>query len=460
MLSHESRGNGMELKHTTIALPGDSFIRGIRATLFLVNYLIILCIPLLILTTTRQVVADYRASELLQTLSSVPTPPVDLLLRTQIAFLIFLGLTVLRGRSRTLPRAIQTILTFVDILLSVYIIYCLSIGDKGILLLAITNIILYVAEKRTKYVLIVFCFLLYIFLDYDLLSVRLDLYSFNNYIAYYNIATRTYLFGVRNILFSLNQVLFILFLIFEIQRYFEESSQVKKLNRALFDSAERLTATNIQLKEYSTRNEEMAKLKERNRLAREIHDTIGHYLTAMDFGVKTCLQAMHNNKEVLESYLDKINQLTQKALLDVRRSIKELRPDALTRYSLHAAIEHLCNELTEFTRARVTFRCSEVNNQLSGQVEEFIYRIVQEGITNAMKHANSTHILIQIDYLETDIQLLIRNDGVSNQVIHPGFGLTHISKKVEDMAGNFSFGIDDQNWFWLKIDFPNVRGVV
>jgi signal transduction histidine kinase len=290
-----------------------------------------------------------------------------------------------------------------------------------------------------------------------MLSSTFHLYSFGDYLNYYDATTRIILFGLRNILYSLTLVLFILFMIFEIQVYLEESTRVKELNKSLFELTQRLRLSNVQLKEYSKRNEEMAKLKERNRLAREIHDSIGHYLTAIDMGVKSCLRAVDHDPSRLPDQLSKVNDLTKKSLVDVRRSIKELRPDALTRYSLISAIENLSSEISDLSRVKVRLEICGTEYKLKTHIEEFIYRIVQEGISNAIRHSKPSRIMIIVDYREASINIRITNDGLEAENIDPGFGLTHIKSKVEELSGTFRYSVNPDMEFIFEIDIPQAR---
>ena len=314
-------------------------------------------------------------------------------------------------------------------------------------------------KKRNKYIFLTFCILLYIILDFDILSSKFHLYSFENYLYYYNASTRIVLFGIRNILYSATLVFFIFFMIFENQIYLEETRRVKQLNKALFESTHQLQLSNIQLREYRKRNEEMAKLKERNRLARDIHDTIGHYLTAIDMGIKVCLKVIEKDPQLLPSHLEKVSDLTKKSLLDIRRSIKELQPDALTRYTLHSAITNLAKEISNFSKAKVDFYINGKTYKLNTQIEESIYHIAQEGISNAVRHSNPSSIKIILTYQEDGVSFQIINDGLKQTNIVTGFGLTHIREKIEELSGSFQYWADSKKEFTMQIFIPQAKRI-
>ncbi len=454
----QEREGGLPIITSLIQAPNtDNRLNTIRYSLIFMNYAIILFTTILIVETTRIVCSDFKAYQLLSSFSSVPIPPYKLIAVSQILFFLELALILYRNRFDAMSASLNLLFIFFDIVIGILMLYFMNISNKGILLLIITNIMIYVKNSRNKYRLLLLIILLYIFIDFDILSARLHLYSFWSYLDYYNASTRSLLFWIRNILNSLTLVFFILFMIFEVQLYLEESTRVKELNKALYESTQKLRLSNIQLEEYSKRNEEMAKLKERNRLAREIHDTIGHYLTAINMGVKSCLKAVYHDPELLKTQLEKVNDITSKSLVDVRRSIRELRPDALTRYSLRSAIENLVTEISHFSQTQVSFSIAGESFELNTQIEEFMYRVAQESISNAIRHSSPKKIKLRLTYLDGGLKFVIDNDGVQNRCIKPGYGLTHIRNKVEEFSGDFSYSVTDDMVFQLAIFIPYAR---
>lgn len=457
------RGRGKSAKNSGSAnrqfqgKVGDSPIKAIRLGFIIVNYISLLFISFIILYTTNLVNSGFNAYELIRSIHHIPVPPIKLIVITQILFFLIVVSIYFRSRRLKDSPTWNLILSVVDIFLAVLILYYINLSHKGILFLIISNTMVYIKGRRRKFALLTFSILLYIFLDFDIISSRISLYSLNGYLNYYDADLRFFLFGIRSLLFSVNEGLFIVFMILEVQSFLEETRRVKELNKALFESSEKLRITNIQMKEYSVRNEEMAKLKERNRLAREIHDTIGHYLTAMDLGVKTCLLLVKESPELLKGHLEKVNSLTQRSLVDVRRSIKELQPDTLSRYSLFYALEELSKEISQVSRTKVLFSVDGESYKLTSQLEELIYSVVQEGITNAVRHGAAQNIRSVLSYNNDGIKLIVENDGESPIEITPGFGLSHLQKKVEEFSGCIKFGPGDSKGFYIDIFIPLTR---
>lgn len=435
----------------------EKLVTFIRAGVISLNYLTLLFISLTIYQTTNLVCSEFRAYELISGINHIPVSPRRLIAITQAAFFVILSTIWLRGTVLKESRRWNLLFSFTDLALAVAILYFISLIHKGILFLVISNVMVYTRGRGRKFGLLALSILLYMILDFDLISSRINLYSLNGYLDYYDANSRFFLLALRNLLFSANEVLFILFMVLEIQSYLEETRRIKELNAALWDSSEKLRISNVQLKEYSLRNEEMARLKERNRLAREIHDTIGHYLTAMDMGVKTCLHLVEKSPELLKSHLEKINALTGRSLSDVRRSIKQLQPDALSRYSLIPALEELAAEISGVSKTKVSFAVEGEPFRLTSPLEAFLYRTVQEGISNAARHGGARNINCVLRFTDEGVALEVVDDGSGMEQITPGFGLRHLEQKTAEFSGSIRYGNRGKKGFFLRLEIPQCR---
>ena len=128
--------------------------------------------------------------------------------------------------------------------------------------------------------------------DRELLSINYKMYSIYDYINYYDASTQQYLIGIYNVLSSLNIILFIVYCIFFIQKQKGTIEEVNMLYDEIRKTNNDLQNANKQLEEYARITERMGETKERNRLAREIHDTLGHALTGITAGADACIQML------------------------------------------------------------------------------------------------------------------------------------------------------------------------
>jgi signal transduction histidine kinase len=428
-----------------------------RDALFLVNLVIIAFLSTVIYKTIDLICWNGMARGFLEKIKYVPTIPWQVPVFSVTLLFIFFVSVIIREHLNKEQQVLFYLFSVSDLLIVIAIMYFLNMSYKGILFLAIINIIVYIDGTRRKYLSLLGAILVYILFDYDILSIKMNLFSINDYVQYYTSSQRLYIFGIRNILFSLNEMIFIVFMIFAIQSQIDENTKTKELYGKLYQAAEELKVVNIQLEDYSKKSEEMAKTRERNRLAREIHDTIGHNLTGIATGLEACRDLIDRDLEKAKVQIGKISDLAKKGLLDVRRSVSELRPDTLERFSLILAIRKLSEDINDCTNTKVILDISGEEFKLNADEEETIYRVIQEGITNAVRHGNAKEIRIELEFESGNLLLEIVDDGKGCAKIIEGFGLKHIKERVGMLAGSVEFGTGESGGFRICAHIP-IRG--
>jgi signal transduction histidine kinase len=204
----------------------------------------------------------------------------------------------------------------------------------------------------------------------------------------------------------------------------------------------------------------MTEIEERNRLAREIHDTLGHALTGIVVSADAGKILFDAAPEEAKARFDVIGQTARQGLEDVRRSIRALRPDALESHDLESALEKMIENFRETTGADIRY-AQEAGKLLLAQDEEVtVYRIVQEGMTNAIRHGKATQINLIIDRKDRNLRVRIFDNGVGMQGKKTGFGLNYMKERVELLKGTLRYGNreDGSRGFSLEAEIP-VRGV-
>jgi signal transduction histidine kinase len=209
-------------------------------------------------------------------------------------------------------------------------------------------------------------------------------------------------------------------------------------------SRQELALANERLQQYACKIEELATLQERNRIAREIHDSLGHTLTVFNFHLTAALRLFHSNPSKAEELLQEAKDLGNSALQEVSQSVSSLRTDPLHGQPLAAAIGDLIDKFWQNTG--VMPHC-EIDPQLDvvddparmlcDRYKVAIYRIVQESLTNMSKYAAMTHATIQISQADQSINLLISDNGRGFD-LHKnttGFGLQGMQERVMLLAG-------------------------
>lgn len=429
-------------------------IRWIRNGHFAINFIIILFISIVISRTTFKICDAFEAREFLERAQYLPLVPWQVPLIC-VLLMFLLGISnMIKSRLIQYQPILVRVLCGLDLLIGLSISYYLNFSYKGILLLIIANMILYIKDQRTRIVFIVISLISYSFFDYDVLSIKLNMFSINEYIDYYPDMQRLYIYSIKNVFTSLNEVGFIAFIFMLLQEEISENQAIKKLNTKLEITADELRLANEKLEEYAKQSEEVAKMKERNRLAREIHDILGHTLTSITMGLEACLAILPFNSDKASDQLHKILDTSKKGLLDVRRSVRELKVDTLHKYSLIKSLENLAKDINECTDTKVNLNIVGKLMKLKYDEEQTIFRVIQESITNSMRHGKAKRIDLDIQFDYYKINIHIKDDGIGCKDFKNGFGLIHMVERVEMLNGVIDFKSTENKGFITNVSIP------
>ena len=231
----------------------------------------------------------------------------------------------------------------------------------------------------------------------------------------------------------LNILLFVLYMILLFTSQKDENERIRRLN-------EQLNQANDQLRDYAVNMERMTQMRERNRLAREIHDTLGHTLTGIIMGADAGLALFDVAPEESKKRIQVVAQSARDGLTDVRRSIKALRPDALERSTLAQALEGLVENFRLTTSARIDYFQEAEELRLDSDEEDTLYRVVQEGLTNAVRHGKADRMEIRITRSGDMVTVSVRDNGTGCPKPVEGFGLRHMRERLEMLGGTLAYG--------------------
>jgi signal transduction histidine kinase len=218
--------------------------------------------------------------------------------------------------------------------------------------------------------------------------------------------------------------------------------------------ASELRAANDKLRAYAAQAEELATTQERNRLAREIHDGLGHYLTAISMQLQAARAVWSNNPARSADALGKAQTLTREALADVRRSVAALRASPTEDRPLPEALAPLVDE-SRAAGIRTELVVNGAARDLSPQARLALYRAAQEGLTNVHKHARASRVDLVLDYGDaSSVRLTVRDDGVGAQHINGGFGLIGLRERVQYLGGALRTHTAEGRGFALEVKVP------
>ncbi|ELS04163.1 signal transduction histidine kinase [Xenococcus sp. PCC 7305] len=204
------------------------------------------------------------------------------------------------------------------------------------------------------------------------------------------------------------------------------------------DSRNKLVTAHRRLRDYALQIENQAILQERNRIAREIHDSVGHYLTAQSIQLENTALFLMQEPEKADNHLAKARKLGKEALENIRASVATLRKNPLQERSLETILERLITDFKLNTDITITSKF-ELVNPLATEVTTAFYRIVQEAFTNITKHSNATIVELDLQETAVKIQLSIKDNGCGFNPTEntTGFGLQGMQERTEALNGNF-----------------------
>lgn len=232
----------------------------------------------------------------------------------------------------------------------------------------------------------------------------------------------------------------------------KENARIALLNIQLQTANERLKEMNVQLQEYAGMREKMGETKERNRIAREIHDTLGHTMTGLSAGIDACIAMIDYSVEGTKKQLNVISQVARQGIEDIRRSVNKLRPDALEHFNLGEALEKMMEDTMNVSDVYIDYQCEIPVMKFNADEEDMIYRVVQEGITNAIRHGKATKINVKIKKENKWLILSIKDNGIGCEKIKSGFGLIHIKERIQMLSGEVIY--DGANGFHIIAKIP------
>ena len=223
-----------------------------------------------------------------------------------------------------------------------------------------------------------------------------------------------------------------------------------------------LEESHRQLQAYSEQVAELATTRERNRLARDIHDTLGHYLTVINVQLEKALAFRDKNPQEAVQAVSDAKRFASEALRDVRRSVSALRniedSQALVP-SIADLVQHMNSE-----QRQIELNVEGEEADFSQRARLALYRAVQEGLTNVQKHANATHVSVDVRYNEEEATLSLKDNGGGfdpamlqqlQQGREGGYGLQGLQERLQLVGGSLEIASSPGSGTFLYVRVPN-----
>jgi signal transduction histidine kinase len=223
-------------------------------------------------------------------------------------------------------------------------------------------------------------------------------------------------------------------------------------------SQQQLAIAREQLRQYALQAEDRATVNERNRIAREIHDSVGHVLTAQTIQLNNAIAFWQSEPDKAYRFLVESKELVRTALKDIRHSVSTLRSDPLKGKSLKDAIALLFQEFSSRTKIIPDYTLA-LNHSLSEEIKLTVYRIIQEALTNIIKHSQAEAIKVELQTFPEHLYLSIEDNGkgFNPEQNTTGFGLQGMRERVMALKGKMEISSDLQHGCIITITILHNR---
>ena len=220
-------------------------------------------------------------------------------------------------------------------------------------------------------------------------------------------------------------------------------------------SQQQLAIAREQLRAYALEAEDRATVHERNRIAREIHDSVGHVLTAQTIQLNNAIAFWQVDPNKAHQFIIESKELVATALKEIRHSINTLRSDPIEGKNLEKAIALLFQEFFSRTQIKPDYTIA-LDNLFTEEIKLTIYRIIQESLTNIAKHSQATSVKVELqdslDYLYLSIE--DNGKGFNPKQNTTGFGIQGMKERITAVNGNFKISSSMNSGCTVHLKIP------
>ncbi|MBB6625276.1 sensor histidine kinase [Clostridium gasigenes] len=230
-----------------------------------------------------------------------------------------------------------------------------------------------------------------------------------------------------------------------------EESEGKKKAQSLYDklriNEEELKKANMELQNYANTIEEISVLRERNRISREIHDNVGHALTTVIIQLGAIEKIANKDGEMASKMANNLGAFTKESLESVRSAVRTMKPREFEEYEGVIAISEMIKNFEKLSGVKVKFIVSDKLWKLNSDQTMVLYRVIQEFLSNAIRHGKATAVKIFLNFLEDTLRVHLKDNGIGCNNIVEGIGLKSIKERVGVWGGTIEYYSQDNNGF-------------
>ena len=441
-------------------------VSSIRVLLSVYNGFVVMIFAVFIAVTQYKINLSMSANNFLSKANVLPVPAEEIIIFTIASFIVLIVCGYIYTRGNNVPDTWRYGAFILEVAACVFLMRTINMSYDGVALLLIADLMFRYEGHKHLIMMLIFQVMMYIVISYNISIWQMQVIPFSLYLDYYSTSAQNMILPMKNLLNYGNFTLFVVYIVLLLQNKRKENEQIAMLNSKLMISNEKLNESNNnlylankglntankKLREYAMTIAGLTEIRERNRLAREIHDTLGHALTGIVAGLDACMVTMDIAPEATKVQLGKIREAAQRGMTDVRRSMHKLRPDDLEKLSIEDALKKMVHGFVETGGTKVKLDIEKMPKDLRDDQTEVIYRIVQEGMTNASRHGHAKNVEIYILGADNELSIVIADDGIGCKNIKDGFGLHHMRERVNMLGG--SINCWSETGFVLDVTLP------
>ncbi len=230
-------------------------------------------------------------------------------------------------------------------------------------------------------------------------------------------------------------------------------TEYKNLLDELNDKNHELSALNDELEKYAATVEELAVARERNRIAHDVHDTLGHTMTLLISILEVANITLKSDRETTGEKIKEAVKTARGGLKELRRSITGLVPEKLSTNNLVTSLKNMFEDY-RLSGVEIDFNVEGREPSNINNYSDTVYRLCQEALTNSVRHGKAKHVNIMMRFDTSVIKIFIFDDGIGCKDIKKGFGLTGMEERLKKVDGTIVYGSDGESGFNIRVEIP------
>lgn len=207
----------------------------------------------------------------------------------------------------------------------------------------------------------------------------------------------------------------------------------------------------IYLKNHIQTMKDLYIMNERNRISRDIHDSVGHVLSTTIIQLGAISQLTQKSNPQVSQMTHELRDFTQKGLQDIRQIIHQMKPVEFQKISFMVRLEEMLEEFQQLSGIKVFLNYSPAKWQINDKQEAVLYRAIQEFIGNSAKHAQASEIRVNLHYTDQALILNMVDDGVGVDQITPHMGLMGLEERIFSIGGKVNYQSERGRGFKTRI---------